>query len=118
VGHRPASCEVVGDGRVPVELAGAEGGGDGLHRLGSGAEGGGGSGVPVAQRDHGQRAALVQAAVQVEHVALNALLAGGQHRWVRRREVSSLVHRRPLWSWSGEEDDILLTHCRPLVHTE
>jgi hypothetical protein len=49
VGHRPTSYEVGGDGRVTVELAGAEGGSDDLHRLGSGAKGGGGGGVPVAQ---------------------------------------------------------------------
>jgi hypothetical protein len=52
----------------------------------------------VAQRDHGPRAALVQARVQLEEVPLDALLAGGRHGRVRARESPCLApaafHRR------------------------
>lgn len=43
----------------------------------------------MAERDHGPRAALVQAAVQVAEVPLDAPLPGGRHGRVRRREAPS-----------------------------
>jgi len=43
----------------------------------------------VAERYHGPRAALVQAAVQVAEVPLDAPLPGGRHGRVRRREAPS-----------------------------